>query len=96
MDTSYIDLQTRPDQTYPMKVINVQEAKTHLSRLIDAAAAGECILLAKYGKPLAKLVPYAPEREERLLGGFEDRIRISESFDDEDPEILQLFEGRRE
>ena len=76
-----------------MKVINVQEAKTHLSRLIDAAAAGECILLGKHGKPLAKLTAYAPETEERPLGGLEGKIRISPDFDDEDPRINRLFEG---
>jgi len=74
-----------------MKVINVQEAKTHLSRLIDAAAAGECILLAKHGKPLAKLSPYCPERETRVLGGMEEVIRIPPNFDDEDPRIQALF-----
>ena len=63
-----------------MKVINVQEAKTHLSRLIDAAAAGEFILLAKHGKPLAKLSPYAPERESRTLGGLEGQIEIADDF----------------
>jgi antitoxin (DNA-binding transcriptional repressor) of toxin-antitoxin stability system len=76
-----------------VKVINVQEAKTHLPRLIDAAAAGECILLGKHGMPLAKLTAYAPETEERLLGGLKDKIRISPSFDDEDPRINRLFEG---
>jgi len=74
-----------------MKVINVQEAKTHLSRLIDAAAAGECILLAKHGKPLAKLSPYCPESETRVLGGMEEVIRIPPNFDDEDPRIQSLF-----
>jgi len=76
-----------------MKVINVQEAKTHLSRLIDAAAAGEFILLAKHGKPLAKLSPYAPELESRSLGGFEGQIKIADDFDEEDPRIRVLFEN---
>ena len=76
-----------------MKVINVQEAKTHLSRLIDAAAGGECILLAKHGKPLAKLSPYCPEGTERALGGMEGVIRISPDFDDEDQRIQSLFVG---
>jgi len=75
-----------------MHVVNVQEAKTHLSRLIDAAAAGEVILLAKHGKPLAKLSPYAPERETRSLGGLQGQIRISDDFDEEDPRIRALFE----
>ena len=76
-----------------MKVINVQEAKTHLSRLIDAAAGGECILLAKHGKPLAKLSPYCPEREVRTLGGLEGQIRIADDFDAEDPRLSAFFAG---
>jgi prevent-host-death family protein len=76
-----------------MKVINVQEAKTHLSRLIDAAAGGESILLAKHGKPLAKLSAYAPERESRTLGGLEGQIQIADDFDEEDARIRALFEN---
>ena len=74
-----------------MKVINVQEAKTHLSRLMEEAAAGRTILLGKHGRPMVKLVAYAPASEERPLGGFEDRIRIAPDFDDEDERIHALF-----
>ena len=51
-----------------MKVVNIQEAKTHLSRYVDEAAAGEEIVVAKAGKPLAKLVPYQPAVLKRQLG----------------------------
>jgi prevent-host-death family protein len=43
-----------------MKTINIQAAKTHLSRLVNQASAGEEIVLSKAGKPMAKLVPYRP------------------------------------
>ena len=76
-----------------MKVINVQEAKTHLSRLIEDAVGGETILLAKHGKPLVKLSAYTPEKEIRPLGGFEGRIHISEDFDAEDDRVKALFHG---
>jgi prevent-host-death family protein len=76
-----------------MKVFNVQEAKTHLSRLIEEAVAGECILLAKHGKPLVKLSAYTPTHESRPMGGFEGRIRISEDFDAEDARVETLFHG---
>ncbi len=49
--------------------MNIQEAKTHLSRLVERAAAGEEIIIAKAGKPLAKLVPYTPLIAPRQ-GGF--------------------------
>lgn len=51
-----------------MKIINIQAAKTHLSRIVDAAVEGEEIVLAKAGKPLVKLVPYAPVRKPRTPG----------------------------
>lgn len=74
-----------------MKVVNVQEAKTHLSRIITDVIGGESILIAKHGKPLVKLSAYTPEQEGRALGGFEGRIRISEDFDAEDARVQSLF-----
>ena len=55
-----------------MRIMNVHEAKTHFSRLIDAAHAGETIVVAKGGKPWARLVPFdapAPRREPGVLAG---------------------------
>ncbi|MCC5841009.1 MAG: type II toxin-antitoxin system prevent-host-death family antitoxin [Opitutales bacterium] len=75
-----------------MKVINVQEAKTHLSRLMEAAAAGEEIILGKHGRPMARLCSFTASGEPRRLGGLEGRIRIAPDFDDEDPRIEQLFQ----
>lgn len=76
-----------------MKTINVQDAKTHLSRLMEEAAAGETIILGKHGKPMAKLTAYQPEKERRPLGGLEGRIRIAKDFDEEDPAVTALFTG---
>ncbi len=75
-----------------MKVINVQEAKTHLSRLIDAAAAGEEIILGKHGKPMVRLSSYTVLSQPRRLGGRERDIRIAPEFDEEDSRIQALFE----
>jgi len=91
-----IDISTRSDQVVFLKVINVQEAKTRLSRLIDQVVAGESVLLGKHGKPLVKLTPYAPQKEERLLGGLERKIRISADFDEPDSRIVRLFAGEVE
>lgn len=74
-----------------MKIINVQEAKTHLSRLIDAAAAGEEIILGKHGKPLVRLSSYTALSQPRRLGGREGEIRIAENFDEEDTRINAMF-----
>jgi prevent-host-death family protein len=76
-----------------MKVVNIQEAKTHLSRLVDAVNAGEEIIIAKHGKPMARLSAHSIRDEARPLGGFEGKITIADSFDDEDATIQQLFHG---
>ena len=74
-----------------MKTVNVQAAKTHLSRLIEEVAAGREIILAKAGKPLAKMVPYAPARKPRVPGAFKGRIWQSPDCWDPDPELEALF-----
>lgn len=77
-----------------MSAVNIHEAKTHLSRLIDQAMAGEEVIIARYGKPLVKLVPIAgkPKRRLGLLAG---KIRVPDDFDAPLPdEILAAFEGR--
>ena len=73
--------------------VNIHEAKTHLSRLVERAAAGEEIVVAKAGRPMAKLVPYEVRKEPRQLGGWEGRVWIADDFDDEDEEITRMFEG---
>jgi len=79
-----------------VKVINVQEAKAQLSRLLEEAAGGEVIVLGKQGKPIAKLTAYAPEREPRRLGGLEGKIQLADDFDEEDPRVRDMFEGAME
>jgi prevent-host-death family protein len=75
-------------------VVNMHEAKTHLSRLIQRVEAGEEIVIGRSGKPVAKLVPYQPERPRRVPGAWKGRIRIADDFDDDLPaEILEAFEA---
>ncbi|WP_172657282.1 type II toxin-antitoxin system Phd/YefM family antitoxin [Myxosarcina sp. GI1] len=52
-----------------MKIANIHEAKTQLSKLIESALAGEEIIIAKSGKPLVKLIPYQEEPKPRIPGG---------------------------
>jgi len=76
-------------------IYNLYEAKTSLSRLVDRAALGEEIILAKAGKPLAKLVPFSRPALPRQPGGWEGRMRIADDFDAPlPPEIQAAFEGR--
>ena len=77
------------------KTINLYEAKTHLSALVERAAAGEEVVIAKAGRPMAKLVQYRPPSVRREPGFWRGMIEISDDFDAPLPdEILAAFEGR--
>jgi prevent-host-death family protein len=74
--------------------VNVHEAKTHLSRLLRRVAAGEEIVIARAGKPIARLVPANGSPAKRELGTERGRIVIAEDFDAPlPPEILEAFSG---
>ena len=60
-----------------MDTINMHEAKTHLSKIIDRVAKGETVLIGKAGEPLAVLSPYRPLREPRKAGALKGRIWIA-------------------
>jgi prevent-host-death family protein len=78
-------------------MMNVHAAKTHFSRLVDRAAAGEEIIIAKAGKPVAKLVPLTPSKKQpkRQLGALAGVAVIPPDFDAPLPDrILDAFEGR--
>jgi prevent-host-death family protein len=79
-----------------MKPVNIHEAKTHLSRLVERAAAGEEIIIAKSGKPVAKLVPLREDLTPRVFGAMRGQIWIADDFDDPlPPELLSYFTGER-
>jgi prevent-host-death family protein len=65
-----------------MVTVNVREAKTHLSRLLNRVTTGEEITIAKAGQPIARLVPVATAVESRTPGIDVGHIWISEDFDD--------------
>ena len=76
-----------------MKTVNIHEAKTHLSRLLEQVAAGEEVIIAKAGKPVARLVPAANRDARRVLGSDKGDVWIAEDFDAPLPdEILAAFE----
>jgi len=74
-----------------MEIVNVHEAKTHLSRLLQRVEAGEEIIIGRAGQPVAQLVPYEPKRKKRRGGQWQGRIWISPDFDAPDPELEKLF-----
>ena len=74
-----------------MSEINVHEAKTHLSKLLQQVEAGEEVVICRAGKPVARLVPVAPVKP-RVLGGDEGKVRIAPDFDAPLPDdLLERF-----
>jgi prevent-host-death family protein len=64
-----------------MRTVNIHEAKTNLSRLVDAAAKGESFIIAKAGKPLVKVVPIDAPTAKKRLGFMEGQFTVPDDFD---------------
>ena len=75
-----------------MRQVNIHEAKTHLSRLLVDVEGGEEILLARAGRPVARLVPLEPVRANRQLGQYRgERFVIADDFDELPVDIAEAF-----
>jgi len=75
-----------------MKMVNMHAAKTHLSALVEEAAAGEEIVIAKAGRPVARLMPIEPKKFDRKPGRLKGLIKMRANFDDPlPPEIAAAF-----
>jgi len=80
-----------------MEQVNIHNAKTHLSQLLERAGSGEEIVIAKAGKPVAKLVSVQPSRQRRKKGLMKGKLKISKVFDKPLPEgIRAAFERKTE
>ena len=80
-----------------METFNIHEAKTHLSRLLERVASGEEIIIAKAGKPIARLVGFAPKRGTRRGGQWRGLVNIREDFDAPLPQAVDAaFRGQGE
>ena len=78
-----------------MSAVNIYEAKTQLSRLVDQAAAGKEIVIARGGKPVARLSQLAAPARTVRFGLLKGRVKVSAGFDAPLPdEVLAAFEGR--
>jgi prevent-host-death family protein len=72
--------------------VNIHEAKTHLSRLLERVAQGERVIISKAGQPVAELVPH--QRARVIIGGLKDQFGYDDkTFDDPDPDIQRMFYG---
>lgn len=76
-------------------VVNIHQAKTHLSRFVDEAEAGREVIIAKAGRQLARLVPLDTKPRPKRFGGLKGRIRVPDDFNAPlDPHVIAAFEGR--
>ena len=76
------------------KIVNMHEAKTTLSRLVDRAMKGEEIIVAKAGRPMVTLVPVAKRDRPRRPGRWKGRVWMARDFNMLPPEWLDAFEGK--
>jgi prevent-host-death family protein len=76
------------------EIVNMHQAKTSLSRLVERALAGEEVVIARNGEPLVRLVPIAKKREPRVPGRMKGEIWIAPDFDEMSEEELKDWEGR--
>ena len=74
------------------EIVNMHQAKTSLSRLVERALAGEEVVIARNGEPLVKLVPVEKKREPRVPGRLKGKVWIAPDFEFTDAEIEELFE----
>lgn len=74
--------------------VNIYDAKTQLSRLVDQAANGEDVVIARAGKPVARLTRIAPQPKKRRLGVLDGQFKVPDDFNAPlPPDILTAFEG---
>ena len=74
-------------------IVNIHEAKTHLSRLVEQAAAGEEIVIGKAGRPMARLVPFQARGTPRTPGRWKGAVEIADDFDATPDWLIDEFEG---
>ncbi len=75
--------------------VNIHDAKTHLSRLVERVEAGEEVVIARAGRPVARLVPYVPLTEPREPGLWKGKVKVAEDWDaaEVNAEIATLFDA---
>ena len=74
-----------------MQIMNIHEAKTHFSKLINRVITGEEIIIGKAGKPVAKLIPYVRYDEPRRGGQWRGKVKIADDFDELPEDIAAAF-----
>ena len=73
--------------------VNIHEAKTHLSRLIERVETGEEVVIARAGRPVARLVPFRARTDPRVPGQWRGLVHVAADFDQTDDTLLDAFES---
>lgn len=73
--------------------VNIHEAKTHLSRLIERVETGEEVVIARAGRPVARLIPYRAQTNPRVPGQWRGLVTLAPDFDQTDASVLEAFES---
>jgi prevent-host-death family protein len=80
-----------------MRIANISEAKTHLSRLVEEVQSGKQVVISKGGKPMAVLSAYQADTTPRTPpGAWKGKVTIAEDFDELPESVLEAFEGEEE
>jgi prevent-host-death family protein len=74
------------------RTVNIHEAKTHLSRLVERVEAGEEVVIARAGRPVARLVPFRARTAPRVPGLWRGRVTLAADFDAPDDDLIATFE----
>ena len=78
-----------------MQIVNIHDAKTNLSKLLEEVYSGKDVVIAKAGKPVAKIVKYKHKAKPRKLGLWKGKVWVAPDFDEESEEINKLFYGEK-
>ena len=73
--------------------VNIHEAKTHLSRLVERVERGDEVVIARAGRPVARLVPFRPRTSPRVPGLWRGRVEVAPDFDATPEGLIEDFEG---
>ena len=76
------------------QVANIHEAKTNLSLLLKYAEEGEVVLIARAGKPIARLVVITPRKQGRKPGIWKGKVKMASDFDELPEDLISAFEGK--
>lgn len=76
-----------------MHQVNMHEAKSQLSALVEEVLAGGEVVIARAGKPLARLIPFQEQKAQRRPGRWKEKLRTADDFDVTPEEVLSSFEG---